>query len=150
MSFGSKSLDQPTPDQLRRWGLMTEKGCVACIQSGRIVNCGRLEIHHLKSGNLRMGHDFTVCLGAWHHRQVKWDDHSLAGMRDWFGPSLMDGSNIFAERFGRNHELLKYQNELIGWTAEPKRERSARKPYRKARRGPQTQRSTKTLPRRGL
>lgn len=110
MSFGSRSLPPATPEQIRRWELIREKGCVCCRMHGYM---GGVEIHHLKSGNLRMGHWYTVGLCGFHHR----------GIGDGIGVSLAEGSRTFAREYGGDEYLLRYQNELIGWTAPPVRER---------------------------
>lgn len=67
MSFGSRSLPAPTAEQKRRWELAWKSGCVVSLRG----DCGgHLEQHHLKSGNLRMGHWWTVCLCQSHHAQA--------------------------------------------------------------------------------
>ena len=69
MSFGSKSLPAPHLKQLARWNLARQRGCV--VSECRPDPCkGALEQHHLKSGNLRMGHWWTVCLCQGHHAQA--------------------------------------------------------------------------------
>lgn len=110
MSFGSRSLPKPTAEQLRRWDLIRAKGCICCRLQGYM---GGVEIHHLKSGNVRMGHDFTVGLCDFHHR----------GVGDGIGPSLADGARTFHNEFGGDDWLLAEQNRAIGWTAKPVRER---------------------------
>lgn len=130
MSMGSRSLPPPTAEQKRRWGLMEQFGCIACHMQGRLGfgQCGEPQRHHLtvggKHGAPRLGHDFTVMLGAWHHMGLKTgvlpvgDDYEAI-----FGPSYAKTPKAFRAEFGSDEYLLKYQNDLIGWTAEPQRER---------------------------
>jgi hypothetical protein len=102
MSLGSKSLPPPTAEQKRRWELIRAKGCIIARSEGMgFVPC---EIHHLKSGNVRMGHDFTIGLSAWIHRK------SVLSPKRHYGVSLMDGSAAFHRAYGSDDRLLKYQN----------------------------------------
>ena len=71
-------------------------GCVACDQRG-VYSVA--EIHHMKSGNRRRGHQFTVPLCPAHHRGV---DHDL----DWHGPSLALSPREFHRVFGSDEYLL--------------------------------------------
>lgn len=119
MSFGSKSLPPPTAEQRRRWELIRADGCVACHVWG--AGFMLAEIHHLKSGNVRMGHDYTVGLCPWHHRGVRaFPQHE---MEQAHGPSLANGVKTFWNEYGSDEWLLNAQNILIGWTKEPQRER---------------------------
>lgn len=121
-------------------------GCIACRMQGKAITgqfCGPSQRHHLtiggKHGAPRLGHDFSVMLGAWHHMGMK--TGVLRAGADYeaeFGHSYALTPKAFRREFGSDEELLRYQNELIGWTAPPVRERK-----RKSR----CTRSTKTVPR---
>ena len=110
--------------------MIRDKGlCVACMNNINVTMCGPIEIHHLtvgdKHGALRLGHDYTVGLGAYHHRGVLGPRGTFAGYLSCHGPSLA----LHPREFRRLHdgaEMLDYQNELIGWTKEPQRERVRR------------------------
>lgn len=86
MSFGSRSLPKASPEQVRRWELARAAGCVVSLRGG----CGgNLEQHHLKSGNLRMGHWWTVCLCQNHHAQAaklakEHGNERLMALQDWW------------------------------------------------------------------
>lgn len=124
MSMGSRSLPPPAAEQKRRWDLIREKGCICCAMHGR---SRAAEIHHIKSGNVRLGHDYTIGLCAWHHRGEYVGRNVLGdpiGSIHILGPSLAKGSSVFHWEFGQDEYLLKFQNELIGWTAPPVRERN--------------------------
>lgn len=121
MSFGSRSLPPPTAEQKRRWELIRKSGCLCC----RMMNLGFRwpEIHHIKSGNLRMGHDFTIGLCAWHHQGHKVVPSARGdevGVN--VGPPLTLKRDFIRE-FGDEMYLLGEQNKEIGWTKEPVRER---------------------------
>ena len=88
--------------------------CVACYQVG-IVRSGHIEIHHLLSGNKRIGHMATVSLCPWHHRGVIYGNAvTAAEAAEMFGPSLAHGSKPFRAKFGTDAELLALQNALLG------------------------------------
>lgn len=110
MSFGSKSLPKPDSEQLRRWELIRAWGCVICGQPA--------EIHHLKSGNVRIGHDYTIGLCSFHHRGIPTPYDPCNE-----GPTLMDGSRAFHEKWGDDEFLLETQNICIRWKAVPVRQR---------------------------
>lgn len=100
MSMGSRSLPAPTAEQKRRWADAREKGCIAGLIEGGDCS-GVLEQHHLKSGNLRMGHWFTVCLCAGHHARA-------AGLSKVYG----------------NERLMLVQDRLLGYKTPRIRERN--------------------------
>lgn len=128
VSFNSRSLQPPSAEQRGREALMREKGCIACRMLDMPVDCGSPEIHHQtiggKHGAPRLGNDHTVCLGSYHHRGVAQSPALLAWIdAGMFGPSYAKTPKAFRRKFGSDVEQLCYQNKLIGWTAEPKRER---------------------------
>lgn len=129
MSFGPSRLGKPSAEQERRWALIRESGCICC----RLLNdvfCFA-EIHHQtiggKHGAPRLGHDFTIGLCGWHHRGdhrfTLLGDDAMASLR---GPSLAKTPRDFRRQFGTDDELLRAQNQRIGWTKEPQRERMRR------------------------
>lgn len=130
MSMGSRSLPPPTSQQLMRWALMRAHGCIACRILAIACECGPTEMHHQtvggKHGAPRLGHDFTIALGAWHHRGEKSAALFVPDYELSFGPSFAKTPRAFRREFGPDAELLAYQNCLIGWTAEPQRERVRR------------------------
>lgn len=98
-----------------RFDKMKEMGiCMACYQRG-IHGRGHIEIHHLLSGNKRIGHMATVSLCCWHHRGVCLDENANSRwmqIKD-IGPSLAHGSKPFRAEFGTDDELLAMQNEFL-------------------------------------
>jgi hypothetical protein len=104
-----------TKAEQARFDKMKEMGqCVACYQRG-IRGWGYVEIHHLLSGNKRIGHLATVSLCPWHHRG-NYNGCAPTGMKDTYGPSLAHGSKPFRAEFGTDAELLAIQNALLGET----------------------------------
>lgn len=101
MSFGSKSLPNATPEQVKRWEAAHRGGC---IMGGECS--GALEQHHLKSGNLRMGHWWTVCLCQKHHAEA-----------------------AKITKFRGNTWMMQRQDEILGYITPRIRERN--KPNRK-------------------
>ena len=109
------STKAPTKAEQARFDAMKEQGiCIACLLRGTQPEYAQhIEIHHLLSGNRRIGHMATVSLCQWHHRGIPpfgWGD---AEALDYLGPSLAKGSKPFRAAFGADAELLTIQNELL-------------------------------------
>lgn len=107
------STGKPTKTEAARFDRMKELGlCVACYQRGE-RRFQPIDIHHLLSGNRRIGHMATVSLCGWHHRGIPpfgWGDaEALADL----GPSLANGSKPFRATFGTDAELLEIQNAIL-------------------------------------
>ncbi len=115
-----KSTGKPTKAQVERFEALKELGCIACIKTLgiRALHCGPTEIHHLnlggKAGQKRLGHDFTIPLGPWHHRAVLALGWTSSESARFYGPSLAKQSKAFRERYGSDGELLAEVNKLIG------------------------------------
>jgi hypothetical protein len=108
------STGTPTKAEKARFDRMKEMGqCVACYQHG-IHGRGYIEIHHLLSGNKRIGHLASVSLCPWHHQSTLMEGYTRAKMTALFGPSLANGSKPFRAEFGTDKELLDLQNALLG------------------------------------
>lgn len=71
------------------------------------------EYNHAKSGNIRIGHDdgFSAC--QWHHKGYPLQGWSARRMRAYFGPSPMDGSDLFLKTYGADAELIELQNAIL-------------------------------------
>lgn len=116
-----RSTSAPTKAQAARIEAVKSGPCMACIvlfERGLIERHnadGPCDYHHLKSGNIRRGHDFGIALCGWHHRAIPDCAHTPPDMRATYGASLMDGSRRFRETFGSDDELLDRQNR---WLAE--------------------------------
>lgn len=95
--------------------------CVACSVREQSAECppffvpvlGACEFHHLKSGNVRIGHLWGVALCQWHHRGVPIEGWRMEAMRRHFGPSLMDGSRTFHATYGSDAQLLEAQDNIL-------------------------------------
>ena len=108
-----------TKAEQARFDKMKEMGiCMACYQLG-MQGYQYVEIHHLLSGNKRIGHMATVSLCPYHHRGA-WEGvaGSLADARAGYGASVSHGSKLFRAEFGTDKELLAMQNEFLGVTHE--------------------------------
>lgn len=96
--------------------------CVAWLRSGKAPEgfepCLHGDFDHKKSGNIRRGHMFGFCACKWHHERHPWEGWSTKQTRDWFGPSLKDGSRLFHLTYGSDDDLIALQHELIGWEDE--------------------------------
>lgn len=109
------STGKPTKAEQARFDAMKERGvCIACLLRGTQPDYPQhIEIHHLLSGNRRIGHMATASLCPWHHRGVPpwgWGDAEALGH---LGPSLAKGSKPFRAEFGADAELLEIQNGLL-------------------------------------
>jgi hypothetical protein len=88
--------------------------CLACEARGiPSAGMGIVEAHHLLSGGRRIGHEATVGLCIWHHRAQPFWGHSSQECRDYYGPSLAEGSKPFHQEFGSDAQLLASQNEML-------------------------------------
>ena len=92
--------EQARKDALR------EFGCVACYLDGqpegeRYEGIG--ELHHMLSGNKKIGEWATVILCADHH----------TGPHGWH-----KARRAFRHLYGSDKELIETSNRLIGWTLE--------------------------------
>ena len=56
----------PTPAERAWMDKVAAAGCIVCLEQTGVATSA--EIHHLKSGDRRMGHLFTLPLCFWHHR----------------------------------------------------------------------------------
>ncbi len=88
---------------VKRFQAFQRIGCMACRHLGHY---SVPEVHHLKSGNKRRGHQYTVPLCPAHHRGVYHDP-------ELHGPSLALAPRSFHEAFGSDDELLRKTNELL-------------------------------------
>lgn len=96
--------------------------CIACYVWWSLGNMPQQHIatvsawDHKKSGNIRRGHKkgFSNC--DWHHQAIVPDGWTHARMRAYFGPSLMDGSKLFARTYGSDDFLIALQLKLLGHT----------------------------------
>jgi len=85
-----------TKADLERFRKLQELGCIACHMLGHF---SVPEIHHLKSGNKRKGHQDTIPLCPAHHRGVEHDP-------ELHGPSLALAPRSFHAAFGSDDYLL--------------------------------------------
>lgn len=110
------STGKPTKAEQARFDKMKEAGiCMCCYQIG-IKGEQYIEIHHLLSGNKRIGHMATVSLCPWHHRGSLVAGDNVADILIGLvsrGPSLAHGSKPFHAEFGSDSELLALQNEML-------------------------------------
>lgn len=88
--------------------------CICCHQLD--LPSSYVEIHHLLSGNRRIGHLATVGLCPWHHRGIALEGHTAQSMGIEYGPSLAHGSKPFRARFGSDADLLAYQDAMLDKT----------------------------------
>jgi len=105
------STGKPTKTEAARMDAIKQGVCVACHQ--RAIPSYAPEIHHLLSGGRRIGHMATVGLCQWHHRAVISWGCTGQEMREFYGPSLNEGSKTFHAEFGSDAVLLGYQDALL-------------------------------------
>jgi hypothetical protein len=97
------SLNSPTKYEQTRIDAMRKHGCVACAMLG-VPNVNQLELHHILSGGIRMGHYFSVFLCRGHH-QGDWSREQS----DWIEPekrvAISDGRKLFTAVYGTERSL---------------------------------------------
>jgi hypothetical protein len=95
------SLAAPTKYEAERIEAMKSLGCVACAVL-EVPNINDLELHHLLSGGIRMGHWYTIFLCRGHH-QGDW-----RGLK-WIEPeqrvAISDGRKLFVAVYGTERSL---------------------------------------------
>lgn len=113
------SLSSPTRYEQRRINAMLRLGCVACAVLD--IPFAEVELHHMLSGNVRMGHEYTLGLCAGHHRgQFTTVQRVLipevAREKKILGDALVaisDGRKAFSRVYGTERELWeKVQQRL--------------------------------------
>lgn len=116
MSFGGKKAN--AAESARMSAIKDLGRCMACesLRAVGLSGCDGegVDVHHVKSGNMRRGHMYTLGLCIWHHRRYPFEGNTCKEMVVLFGPSLLDGGKAFAEVFGSDEELLDRQNQLLG------------------------------------
>ena len=105
------STPKPNKTDVSRFEAFQRIGCIACHQLGFF---SLPQAHHLLSGNVRRGHQFSIPLCPYHHvSQLPSGAKSSKAIATLLGPSLARESKRFHERFGTDDELLAKVNELI-------------------------------------
>lgn len=105
----------PTKEEAARLDAIKNGLCVACFLRGIDKSeYGTPDAHHLLSGGKRIGHMATIGLCIWHHRAMPIGGKSHKYCREYYGPSLAEGSKPFHHEFGSDVELFKIQNRMIG------------------------------------
>ena len=98
-----------------RMAVVKQMPCIACAVFASI--CGPTEVHHLnlggRAGQKRRGDQYTIPLGAWHHRGEPKNGKTASYMRTLYGPSLARESRAFRRCYGTDDELLAKTNELL-------------------------------------
>lgn len=106
------STGTPTKIEAKRMDTIKDIAICMCCQQRKLL-ASAVEVHHLLSGNKRMGHMFTVGLCVWHHRGIPMYGYTRRQMREIYGDSLAEGSKIFRAQFGSDMDLLAIQDEML-------------------------------------
>ena len=91
-------------------------GCIACrIEMVTFLRAlgGPVEIHHLLSGNKRLGHGAILPLCRWHHRGEPAGERTKTCMAQMLGPSLALQSKAFRAKYGTEKELIGLVNKKL-------------------------------------
>lgn len=99
----SHSTGKPTKADVARFELLMKLGCICCRKAGSGYRTP--EMHHILSGGRRISHQAVLPLCSDHHR--------FPSTGAVVGPSLADGSRVFAAKWGTQMELLAEVNALI-------------------------------------
>lgn len=87
-----------TMAELRRNNLIREMHCMCCALKGDLSK-KKVEIHHLISGNRRMGHLYTIPLCTAHHRGQRGDKEATE-------PHVHGGMKAFRAHWGYDDRQL--------------------------------------------
>ncbi len=115
------STEPPTQADLARFHMMRKAGCIACAMNRArgiataTFNTKDLEIHHLLSGGVRIGHHAAVCLCHYHHqgKRLPFLHRGYKDQSEVFGPSLGREPRRFRAMYGDNDALLAHQTALL-------------------------------------
>lgn len=110
-----------TKAQKKRFTTLVDLGCIACILDKYIepfpINAGyRPEVHHMKEGGKRMGHDDTAPLCYWHHQGLPYEGRTEKFFLENIGPSFHKHTENFRARYGDDLELIEIVNGYVGVT----------------------------------
>ncbi len=105
------STGAPTKAQQKRFEIIFELGCVACILRG--IHKNPPQIHHIVEGKKRLGHDYTLALCPFHHEGQVPTGFTYEQVKARIGPSYAKEPRLFKEEFGTQRELLEFQNTLL-------------------------------------
>ena len=98
----------------KRFQTMQGLICVSCAQldipPAYPEGC---DVSHLKSGNLRIGHDHSLLECPWHHRGVPPFGYTQLGARKRWGPSRAKSTRSYRATFGDDQHLLDLTNQAI-------------------------------------
>ncbi len=112
MSLGGKALNLADESRRRK---IHAGNCMACEQRGiDLAGSGYVQWHHLDGKTKPGSHQKTIGLCLWHHQGRPMFDASHALCREYYGPSLAEGSKPFHAEFGSDDELLAFQNAILG------------------------------------
>jgi hypothetical protein len=92
-----------TKSDLLRFDQLHRLGCICCRKAGSGYRAP--DVHHILEGGRRLSHQVTLPLCPEHHR--------FPSTGAVVGPSLADGSKVFAAKWGTQMELLAEVNTLI-------------------------------------
>lgn len=115
------STKPPTATELARFTAMRAIGCLAC-RMNRLRGIATatftlrdLEIHHLLSGGVRIGHHATICLCHFHHqgKRLPFVEYGYKAQAEVYGPSLEREPARFRAMYGSQDDLLQQQNALL-------------------------------------
>lgn len=96
---------KPNEAMKRRHDIMREIGCIVCHKAGHKTPA---QIHHIDGCKDQEAHSKTLALCIAHHM----NDQIRALMPSLY-TSRHPNKKAFEERYGTEHELLEYQNQLI-------------------------------------
>lgn len=101
-----KGCPRATPAEFERMDLIRSMGCMCCALKGDVSTGKTIEVHHVKSGNKRLGHLYTIPLCSAHHRGARGD-------RDAKDPYVHGGMKAFREFFGYDDLQLWQRLQVV-------------------------------------
>jgi Recombination enhancement, RecA-dependent nuclease len=105
------SLNKPTRYEQERIDAMRRLGCVACAHLG-LTNINYLELHHLLSGGVRMGHWYSIFLCRGHH-QGDWSSDQVELIPIHQRVAISDGRKAFIEAYPSERMLWERVQERL-------------------------------------
>lgn len=106
------STGKPTKAEQARIERMLLLGCCACATLG-IPNYHCLEVHHILSGNKRLGHRYSIPLCSGHHRNAFTETQKVT-LNHFQLVSIASGRKLFKAVYGTERKLCEKVDFLLG------------------------------------
>lgn len=103
---------KPNKAEQARMDALSKMQCPCCLMV--LIHYHKVEIHHIVSGNKRLGHWYTIPLCAGHHRG-EFTDTQVMRMSAHDLVAISDGRYAFQTVYGTEKAIWLKIQEVNGW-----------------------------------